>query len=99
SDIFKSIRRIIEIAAVVLCRAAPLARLLENEGLGALNASQRQITSLDTIAVVFHQHQIDMRAVQHTDNDDGQQRHAPKQTDQNGASSFIGLLELASPFH
>ena len=63
--------------------AFALLRVLIQKGLGLFDAGQRQVARLDLIAVVLHDQQVEARGIKRADDDDGQQREAPKQSNEN----------------
>ena len=64
-DVAKLVRRIVKFAAVIFRRAAAVVGVLIKQRLRFFDAREREIMSLDAIAIIFHRHQINARGMQH----------------------------------
>jgi hypothetical protein len=78
---------VLQIAGVIFAGALAFAQILIEERFGLFDASQSQVMRLDAIAVILLDEQIQVRGVQHADDDNREQRHAPEQPDQYGGAA------------
>jgi len=78
-------RRVVKIARVISGAAFAVTSVLENQRLRPLDSSQREVMSLNPVAIILRDLQVDARPVQNADHDDGENRHAPQEADEDGS--------------
>ena len=81
-DFAELLRRVVKFAGVIFPAAAAFVGVAVEQRLGFFNARHREVMCLDAVAVIFLDHQVHPRRVQHGDHHERQERHAPEQADQ-----------------
>src|SRR5438132_1674804 len=84
-DVTQLICCVVQITRMIFARLLTVAGVLIKESLGSFDSGESQIPRPDAVPVIFYHHQVEPGGVKDTQDDDGEEGDAPKQTHKNGS--------------